>query len=159
MGLSRHRLDKALEREAGLLTHLDVLPDLLGRLIGLDLDARLQAQASPAHRSDQRRATHGEPRHLFHTDALDIQLGYFPVPGKLGEHSEGDGRAEVHQRRGSRILASQVCALVAHDGPRASFRSLKGNGRLLFHVLKGFCAQAHPQFPILALLQAARCIV
>ena len=45
MGLSRHRLDKALEREAGLLTYLDVLPDLLGRLIGLDLDARLQAQA------------------------------------------------------------------------------------------------------------------
>jgi hypothetical protein len=30
---------------------------------------------------------------------------------------------------------------------------------LLFHVLKGFCAQAHLQFPILALLQAARCIV
>ena len=62
MGLSGHWLDKALEREAGLLAHLDVLPDLLGRLIGLDLDARLQAQAKGGSSITHVRPPMSQPR-------------------------------------------------------------------------------------------------
>lgn len=73
-------MPQRLKREAGLLAHLDQVPDLLGRLVGLDLDLGFEPEGPAAQCPGERRALHEEAGNLSEPDRLDAEPRDSPEP-------------------------------------------------------------------------------
>ena len=98
-------MDERLKREAGLLTHLDQVADLLRWLARLDFNVSLETEGAASQGALERRTLHKKARDLFEPDRLDVEFCNGPEPGQLGEHSKGDAGTEVGERGWRRILS------------------------------------------------------
>jgi hypothetical protein len=122
----RHRLGDELLEEAAAMGESYDFGDLLGRVVGFDVEVGAGLRASGVDVAALHRSGQVEVEFRLTACLPDLNLSNVRVPRKLGKQSESDGERGIPQRWGPRIVSAYGWRLVGVDEVRPVTPSLEG---------------------------------